>query len=455
MSMAPEPEGGAGRMPYLFVVLEAGRPLQPPLRLPLRGVDEVTIGRGAAGVKRSGAKLALTVDDRLASSSHARLTRVHHSWMLEDLGSKNGTVVDGAPAERMELRDGAIFEVGQTFFSFRAALPALEGPFTPGAPAAPLLSTVLPSLQQAFADLERVARSTVSVVLEGETGTGKEVVARAVHALSGRGGPFVAVNCGAIAPTLVETELFGYKKGAFSGAADDRPGLVRAADGGTLFLDEIGDLPKPAQAAFLRVLQEREVMPVGATKAISVDVRLVSAMHGAIEKLVDAGSFRPDLATRIAGHKLVLPPLRQRREDLGLVIAQLVRRLAPSPESVKFAPRAARALVRGEWPGNVRELEKVLAAALVLAPDGNVALAHLPEPVRAWADALPPTPVAALFAAAESPRMAALADEVEALEKSRMADALAAEHGNQTRAAERIGMPLRTFQKKLKRYDLK
>jgi transcriptional regulator with PAS, ATPase and Fis domain len=454
MSMAPEPTGDGPTVPYLFVVLDGGRPLQPPLRLPLGAIGEVTIGRGAAGIKTNGRTLALTLDDKLASSAHARLTRMPGGWMLEDLGSKNGTVVDGAPTRRVELRDGALFEVGQTFLSFRAALPATNGPYTPGPPPAPLLSTVLPSLQSAFTDLERVARSTVSVVLEGETGTGKEVVARAVHAMSGRGGAFVGLNCAAIAPTLVETELFGYKRGAFSGAADDRPGLVRTADGGTLFLDEIGDLPKPAQAAFLRVLQEHEVVPVGATRPVPVELRLVSAMHGALEKLVDAGSFRADLATRIAGHRWVLPPLRQRREDLGLVIAALVRRLAESPETVKIAPRAARALLRNPWPGNVRELEKVLAAALVLAPDGNLALAQLPEAVRAGADAPAPIPAAALLAA-ESPRMAALADEVEALEKSRMVDALAAENGNQTRAAERISMPLRTFQKKLKRYGLK
>jgi DNA-binding NtrC family response regulator len=453
--MAPEPSDDGATLPYLFVVLDAGRLLQPPLRLPLGGIDEVTIGRGAPGVKTNGRRLALTLDDKLASSSHAHLTRAADGWRIEDLGSKNGTIVDGVAMDRVELRDGALFEVGQTFLSFRAALAATDGVFTPDAPPAPLLSTVLPPLQAAFAALERVARSTVSVVLEGETGTGKEVVARALHALSGRGGAFIGVNCGAIAPTLVETELFGYKKGAFSGAAEDRLGLVRAADGGTLFLDEIGDLPRPAQAAFLRVLQEREVVPVGATRPVPVELRLVSATHGAIEKLVEAGTFRADLATRVAGHRLALPPLRQRREDLGLVIAALVRRLAPSPEKVKLAPRAARGLLRGAWPVNVRELEKVLAAALVLAADGTIGLQQLPETVRTWADAPPLATAAELFAAAESPRLGDLASEVEALEKSRMAEALSAEQGNQTRAAERIGMPLRTFQKKLKRYGLK
>jgi len=427
--------------PHLFLVLDAARPTEPPLRLRLDGIDSVEIGRGPRGCSLERRHAQLRVDDALVSSRHARLTRVLHRWVIEDLGSKNGTVVDRASlSPRAELEDGSLIEIGQTFFRFRAALPSTGGPpiASPTAPpATPLLATLMPPLERALDDLARVARSSVSVVVDGETGTGKEVMARAIHALSGRSGPFVGVNCGALPANLIETELFGYKKGAFSGAVEDRPGLVRAAHGGTLFLDEIGDLPRPAQAAFLRVLQEREVLPVGGTRPTPVDIRLVAATHQPLAALVDAGGFRADLAMRVAGHRLSLPPLRERREDLGLMIAAMWR-----DRALKLAPKAARALLRYGWPGNVRELEKALGAAAVLATDGVVGLAHLPQEIAA--EPVGPTPEGAGTVGAE----------LEALERARMVEALSAEGGNQTRAAARIGMPLRTFQKRVKRYGL-
>ena len=229
-----------------------------------------------------------------------------------------------------------------------------------------------------------MARSPVSVVLRGETGTGKEVIARAVHTLSRRPGDFVAMNCGALPDHLVESELFGHKKGAFSGATEDRPGLVRAAHQWTLFLDEIGDLPAPSQAAFLRVLQEREVVPVGATRPVRVDLRLVAATHRDLDALVAEGRFRADLWARIAGFTFTLPPLRQRREDLGMLIATLVHRITSgAAERVSFSSEAARALFHHAWPQNVRELEKCLGAAVVLARGERIELEHLPETVRA------------------------------------------------------------------------
>jgi len=224
-----------------------------------------------------------------------------------------------------------------------------------------------------------VPLSPVSVVLHGESGTGKEVVARAIHELSGRAGAFVAVNCGALPDTLVESELYGHKKGAFSGALEDRPGLVRSADRGTLFLDEIGDLPLPAQAAFLRVLQEREVMPVGATRPVPVDFRLVAATHRNLEALADKGDFRPDLLARISGFTVTLPPLRARREDLGLLVGALLRRLAPEKAAqVTLACDAARALCRHAWPLNIRELQQCLSVSAALSPRGVIEAEHLP-----------------------------------------------------------------------------
>jgi transcriptional regulator with GAF, ATPase, and Fis domain len=205
-----------------------------------------------------------------------------------------------------------------------------------------------------------------------------------VHHLSKRPGHFVAVNCGAIPATLVETELFGYKRGAFSGAVDDRPGIIRSADKGTLLLDEIGELPLSSQVALLRVLQEREVTPVGATRPVPVDVRVVAATHRRLSDLVEARTFRPDLLARLSGYTLRLPPLRDRTADLGLLISAILHRIAPAVAAhVTFSGAAARALFRHPWPLNIRELEKALETALVLSGDGPIDVAHLPEAMRA------------------------------------------------------------------------
>ena len=374
----------------LVLVLDCDSPLVPPVRFSLAGLDEVVIGRGAerTGV-REGRRAAIRLADAWTSSSHARLSRAAGGgWVLEDAGSKNGVLLDGEKTARATLRDGQLIELGHTMLLFRDAMPADdEGPFAI-APrkVAPLagLSTLLPTYEHQLANLVGAAAAVLPIVITGESGTGKELVARAVHALSGRKGPFIAVNCGAIPDNLVETELFGYRRGAFSGATEDRTGLVRAADGGTLFLDEIGDLPAASQAALLRVLQEREVTPVGATRPVGVDVRVVAATHRDLEALVAREKFRGDLLARLSGFSIHLPALRDRREDLGLLIAALLDRLAPDrKDRLTLAPEAARALIRHDWPYNVRELEKALGAALVVAGNATrIDVDHLPPSVR-------------------------------------------------------------------------
>jgi len=220
------------------------------------------------------------------------------------------------------------------------------------------------------------------VLLLGESGTGKEVLAQAIHALSGRAGSFVAVNCGAIVRELVESELFGHRKGAFSGAYADRLGFVRESDGGTLFLDEIGDLPLPAQASLLRVLQESQVVPVGSDRPLDVDLRVVSATHRQLGRMVRDGTFRHDLLARIDGVRLRLPPLRERREDLPLLLSTLLARLAPGRPEVKIAPDAAQALLDYGWPLNIRELEHSLQEALARSQGDTLELADLPRALR-------------------------------------------------------------------------
>jgi DNA-binding NtrC family response regulator len=240
------------------------------------------------------------------------------------------------------------------------------------------MRTLSPMLAKDFALLRKVATSRVSVLLLGETGTGKEVLARAVHHLAGRSGPLVPVNCGAIPANLVESQLFGHVRGAFSGSVRDEPGFVRAADRGTLFLDEIADLPLAAQPALLRVLQEGEVVPVGSTEARRVDLRVVSATHGALGDLAARGSFREDLLARLAGFTFALPPLRERRGDLGVLVADLLAGDAPV---ASIDPEAAWALVRHRWPQNVRELARVLSLAAAMGEGGALGVAQLPPDV--------------------------------------------------------------------------
>jgi transcriptional regulator with GAF, ATPase, and Fis domain len=380
--------------PCLFLVFDCDRPVSAPARFSLRGIGETSLGRGerrSAVISGESAsrRLAIEVPDRWMSSRHARLLRVLGGSILEDEGSKNGTLVNGRTVRSAMLADGDLIELGHTFLLFRESVPIPPGEaisFEAGSPRASQnnLDTLVSSLAEQFRRLEKIAPSAVPVLLGGETGTGKEIVASAVHALSGRPGPFQAVNCGALPATLIESELFGYRKGAFSGADEDRPGLVRSADGGTLFLDEIADLPPPAQAALLRVLeQQSEVLAVGATRPVKVNIRLISATHRPLAALVAQERFREDLLSRISGFALMLPPLRERREDLGLLTAVLLQRVAPEQaERISFSCEAGRALLLHRWPGNVRELQKCLSVAVVLAGDGPIELTHLPDAVQ-------------------------------------------------------------------------
>ena len=394
-------EGGG---PCLYLVLECDRPIASSSRHALADLDEVVVGRGparrASRSEREGTRLlALGVPDSRMSQVHARLVRDMGRWILEDAGSKNGVILNGERHERAVLEDGDLFELGHTFFLFREWVGAPSVPFPPDCEAteltvpAPGLLTFTPSLVRAFGELVQVSRAPVSVLVQGETGTGKELLARAVHTMSGGEGAFVAVNCGALPETLVESELFGYVKGAFSGASQDRLGLIRSADHGTLFLDEIGDLSPPSQAALLRVLQEREVTPLGSSKPVRVSIQVVAATHHDLSLLVAKDQFRRDLFARIAGFTIRLPPLVQRREDLGLLMASLLPRVAHDRvDAIRLRVEAARALLNYEWPLNVRELEGCLGIATALAGRGPVKLEHLTEAVRGERPASAETP---------------------------------------------------------------
>ncbi|HET6283439.1 MAG TPA: sigma-54-dependent Fis family transcriptional regulator, partial [Polyangia bacterium] len=292
------------------------------------------IGRGerlALRLGESGEESRLTLPDRRASERHALVERQRDGYVLEDLGSTNGTFLRGTATKQVSLEDGTPVVVGRSVLLFKRGVEnALLGPPQIAAPVAgvDVIETLAPALFQGLRVIAKSATSRLPLVILGETGTGKEIAARTAHRLSGRPGAFIAVNCGSLPESLAESELFGHRKGAFSGAATDHDGLVRASDQGTLFLDEIAELPTAVQVKFLRVLQEREVTPVGATRPEPVDFRLISASQQDLAALVSAGRFRADLLGRLSGPQVTLPPLRERLVDMGVLVAALLRRHA-------------------------------------------------------------------------------------------------------------------------------
>jgi transcriptional regulator with GAF, ATPase, and Fis domain len=384
--------------------------------------------------------LALCLDDPRMSTVHARLTRLGGRWILEDLGSKNGTWIGGAAVQQHTLVDGDVFEVGHTMVVFRTT-GGDDDDLDGWPPAAAMgLATLAPELAERFATIVRAAPSMLPVMIRGETGTGKELTARAVHSLSGRRGPFVAINCGALPANLVEAELFGHRVGAFTGAGAERTGVIRSAEGGTLFLDEIGELPEPAQAALLRVLQEGEVTPIGADRPTKVDVRLVTATLRDLEADVERGRFRDDLLGRLLGLTITLPPLRERREDLGLLTAMFLDQLAPG-RPLELAPDCVRAIYAYAWPRNIRELERALAAACTLA-GSRIELSHLPESLRACA----PPPRMTAPPASLSPDERQLRDE--------LARALLRLGGNVAAVARELGRDRTQVRRWMRRFGL-
>jgi two-component system response regulator PilR (NtrC family) len=326
------------------------------------------------------------------------------------------------PIELAQLR--AMVQTALKLASGRAAAPSAVRLTGDSAP-----------MREVRALLARVARTQAPVLISGESGTGKELAARFVHDSGPRADkPFVPVNCGAIPAELIESELFGHRKGAFTGATADKPGLFQAADGGTLFLDEIADLPMAMQVKLLRVVQEKAVRPVGAVAEVPVDVRVISATHRDLAAEVAAGRFREDLFYRVVVVEVHMPPLRERREDLLPLAGRILARLAGAQgaSGATLSPEAQGALLAHEFPGNVRELENVLERALTLAGGGPIGAEHIVVR-RAGDRAATPAPAAAPALEAK------LAD----VEREAIKAALAQTGNNRTAAARLLGMTLR------------
>jgi transcriptional regulator of acetoin/glycerol metabolism len=381
----------------ITVVLCGDEPAAGAVSVEARPGETLVIGRGSTlEVGHKDGETWVRIPDARVSERHAVIEHQGGAIQLEDLGSLNGTFVGSQPVRKATLASGSTFVAGRTVLLLRRTRGARLGPPFE-VPGAPELRTLSAPVEYAHDLLARAAPSDVPVLLHGETGTGKEIGARVLHTLSGRKGRFVAVNCGALPEPLIESELFGYRRGAFSGATQDKPGLIAAAAAGTLLLDEIGELPPAAQVKLLRTLQEHEVLPLGAGngEGTKVDFRLVCATHADLDELVGRGRFRSDLLARIRGLDLAMPPLRARTVDVGLLVAALLARLAGAEAaSYRFDRRCAEALVTHDYPLNVRELEQTLKTLLALAgPErlfrrealADTALGRVPAP-RAAAD---------------------------------------------------------------------
>lgn len=442
--------------PHLFVVLECDRLEAGGARYSLSGVDEVIVGRGnqrsaSREVLHGTRRLVVRVPGRSMSSTHARLSRSEQGWVLEDARSTNGTFVRGRRVQRAVLADGDVFELGHSLFVIRTALPTPpeadgEADFLQAKDDA--LFTLLPALAAEFSTLARIARSALPVLLLGETGTGKEIVASAVHRLSERSGPLVAINCAGLTPTLVESQLFGHVRGAFSGAVRDECGFVRSAHGGTLLLDELGDLPGPAQATLLRVLQEQRVTPVGASHGLPVDVRVVAATNRPIDIWTREGRFREDLLARLATYCVRLPSLDRRREDIGCIVARRLELTAERGHSQPAAGASWRlttegglALLTASWKLNIRELVQALERAFVLAPDRLITLPALALDQRVL-ESTPP-------ARTRSERPESPAD---AQVKRQLLQALEAHRGNVAHVAAAMGKKRMQIHRWMKRF---
>ncbi len=389
---------------------------------PARGLvipigDGGTIGRDESN--------AIAIPDMALSRRHCtiELAGDDHDcrYVLRDADSRNGTIVNGLPIMQHQLADGDQLRIGDSALIFvleskpaaigEGAIPQAESTATaafefemPVTPALRFVSALTierdlvgesPSMQALYQRVSKAAPSESTVLICGESGTGKELVARAIHANSSRAqGPFVAINCAAVPEGLMESELFGHEKGAFTGALAQKKGRLELANGGTAFFDEIGELAPSLQAKLLRVLQDRRLERLGSTRAVPIDVRIVAATNRNLEAAIKGGTFRQDLYYRLNVITLSLPPLRERLDDLPLLITYFVRKYASrSGRRVRGVTREARArLMKHDWPGNVRELENTIERALVLGSEEWIGINDLPEqllegPAEALTDA--------------------------------------------------------------------
>ncbi len=362
------------------------------------------------------------------------------AYRLNDLGSTNGTVVDGVRIGEAFVRGGEHVRFGSSAVRLETAEVAADSPALPNAMRFGRTFGASVAMRRLYPLCELLAKARVPVVIEGETGTGKEVLAESLHEMGGARGPFVVFDCTTVSPQLVEAELFGHVRGAFTGAERSRPGVFEEADGGTLLIDEIGDLELALQAKLLRVLDRGELRRVGAQQTTKVDVRVLAATRRDLDKEVAAGRFRDDLFHRLAVARIELPPLRERHGDVPLLVKQFVQEMGGTPAiAVEILSRFA----DYTWPGNIRELRNLVARYVALGGDADMpvsprtpSMAPPSELPDGWLDAL---------VARDIPFPIARRKTLEEFERRYVAAVLSRHNGNVSQAAKASGLALRYF----------
>jgi sigma-54 dependent transcriptional regulator, acetoin dehydrogenase operon transcriptional activator AcoR len=374
MGGEPSRRGGAAPMDAGLVLVFAEDHAAAPTVVHLRS-GAVVLGREPPPPN------GIVLQQRAVSRVHAKVSPASGTWVVSDLGSRNGVIVNGERVVEAALAHGDLVRIGDAIFKFVADGATMHEalPLAAPGPHADVGMVGGPAIMRLFAEVERVAKTDLTVLVRGETGTGKEILAGAIHARSARRGKLAALNCAAIPATLVESELFGAKRGAYTGADRDRQGIVSSARGGTLLLDELGDMPLDAQAKLLRMLETKEIVPVGATEPERVDVRVVCATHRDLKALVESGAFRGDLLARINVFAVTLPPLRTRKEDVFRLVRFFLQKHGRPGARVTL--RFMIAALEHDWPYNVRELEAAVRRALAVADGSEIDAIHLPEEI--------------------------------------------------------------------------
>src|SRR5262245_23518189 len=319
----------------------------------------------------------LQLDDETVSRVHFEIMRDAKGYLVRDLKSTNGTFLDGAEVKEAYLRAGSVIRIGSSELKFTPFEERIEILPSDKEQLGDMVGRS-PVMREIFGLIERIAPTDATVLIEGETGTGKDMVARTIHQLSPRrDAPFIVVDCGAVAGTLIESELFGHEKGAFTGAVTARQGAFELASGGTVFLDELGELALDLQPKLLRVLEQRELRRVGGSKTLKVDLRVVAATRKDLRSEVEKGKFREDLYFRLNVVPITAPSLRDRREDIAPLIDHFLAKLAPPGAIPELSEATRAALYAHDWPGNVRELRNVIERALALGTDPGAMVAPL------------------------------------------------------------------------------
>ncbi len=425
----------------------------------LPAAGSVTIGRSSDN--------DICIEHASVSRQHAVL-HLGPQMSIEDLGGTNGTFVrDDTRADSTETlglrqlsRASAPITVGDSVtlggvsVVLRRAAAALDvDHVSNGYDNDNGIVIRDPCMTLLYAQVELAARALISILLFGETGVGKEVLARAIHARSARAArPFMGINCAALSGTLLEGELFGYEKGAFTGAVQARPGLFEAADGGSVFLDELGEMPPDTQAKLLRLIEERTVTRLGGRTPRPIDVRFISATNRDLRLDVEQGRFRGDLYYRLNGMSLRIPSLRERRADIEPLARRFAQQAAQQldrTERPTLSREALEILQSYDWPGNVRELRNAIERAVVLCPDSQIRVEHLPGVVVGTEEAEPERDEALPTVTVQPVR-----DELRNIERARIIEVLARCHGNQTQAAKLLGMSRRTLVTRLGQFNL-